>query len=71
MKKDMEMHGHNCEHCHGHRNWKKESGGIYFLGFIGALIYYLQTSTGLGNVLLGILKAIVWPAFLIHKLLGL
>lgn len=42
-------------------------GGIYFLGFLGALIYYLQTGQGF----LGFLKAIVWPVFFVMKVLGL
>ncbi|MGA2130238.1 MAG: hypothetical protein ABSG05_01315 [Candidatus Pacearchaeota archaeon] len=51
--------------------YRAAGGGAYFLGFIGALIYYLQTATGFGNVVLAILKAIVWPAFLVYHLLGL
>ncbi len=50
---------------HGHM------GSGYFLGFLGALIYFLQTSTGFGNSILAILKAIVWPALLVYHLLGL
>ncbi|MDP2628447.1 MAG: hypothetical protein Q8P15_00950 [Nanoarchaeota archaeon] len=62
------------------KRWKKEKrynscsncgGGFYFLGFIGAAIYYLQTSTGFWNGVVGILKALVWPAFVIYKLLGM
>ncbi len=46
------------------------SGGFfYFLGFIGAVIYYLSTATGFWNGVLGILKALVWPAFLVFELL--
>jgi len=45
-------------------------GGIYFFGFIGAVIYYIQNSTSFGNGILGILKAIVWPVILIYKLFG-
>lgn len=45
-------------------------GGIYFLGFIGAAVYYIQSATSFWTGVLGILKAIVWPAFLVHKLLG-
>ena len=44
------------------------SGG-YFLGFLGAAIYYISTSTGFWNGVLGFLKAIVWPAFLVFELL--
>ena len=45
-------------------------GGIYFLGFIGATIYYIQQSPTFWQGVLGVLKALVWPAFLVHKLLG-
>ena len=43
---------------------------VYGLGFIGAAIYYISTANGFWAGVLGLLKAIVWPAFLIHKLLG-
>ncbi|MBN2459838.1 hypothetical protein JXB28_06140 [Candidatus Woesearchaeota archaeon] len=46
-----------------------KGGGIYGLGFIGALVYYLSTATGFWNGVLGVLKAIVWPAFLVFELL--
>ncbi|MDP3837240.1 MAG: hypothetical protein Q8Q67_04010 [bacterium] len=42
--------------------------GIYGLAFIGALIYYIQNATSLLMGVVGFLKALVWPAFLIHKL---
>lgn len=45
-------------------------GGIYFFGFMGAVVYYIQQSTTFWQGVLGILKALVWPAFLVHKLLG-
>jgi len=43
----------------------------YFLGFIGALIFYMQQASGFWSVILGILKAIVWPVFIVMKILGL
>ena len=43
---------------------------IYGLGFIGSLIYFLQHADGFWIGVLGILKAIVWPAFVIYGLLG-
>lgn len=46
------------------------SGSIYFFGFVGAAIYYISQSTTFWTGVLGILKAIVWPAFLVYKLLG-
>ena len=44
-------------------------GGVYGLAFIGAAIYFLQHATSFWNGVLGILKAIVWPAVVIYKLL--
>jgi hypothetical protein len=44
-------------------------GGIYFLGFIGAAVYYIQESSGFWAGVLGFLKALVWPAFLVYELL--
>lgn len=43
---------------------------VYGLGFIGALIYFIQQAHTLGQGLLGLLKAIVWPAMVVYKLLG-
>lgn len=43
-------------------------GGAYFLGFLGAAIYYISSATGFWNGVLGVLKALVWPAFLIYEL---
>jgi hypothetical protein len=44
-------------------------GAVYGLGFIGALIYYLSIAATFWMGVLGILKAIVWPAFLVFELL--
>ncbi|MCX6793005.1 MAG: hypothetical protein NTY12_03180 [Candidatus Falkowbacteria bacterium] len=44
-------------------------GGVYGLAFIGAVIYYIQHSTTFLMGVVGVLKAIVWPAFLIYKFL--
>jgi len=45
-------------------------GSIYFFGFIGAAFYYIQQSHTFWEGVVGVLKAIVWPAFLTYKLLG-
>jgi hypothetical protein len=48
------------------------AGGIWLLGFIGALVYYVHTHSGtFWLVLVAIMKAVVWPAFLIYHLLML
>lgn len=52
------MKGHlNCHGC---------GGALYGLGFLGALVYYLTTATDLMGGLLGIIKALLWPAFLVY-----
>jgi hypothetical protein len=41
------------------------SGAVYGLGLIGAAIYYIGAATGFWMGVLGFLKAIVWPVFLV------
>ena len=45
-------------------------GMVYVLGVLGAAVYYIQHATGFWNGVLGILKALVWPAFVVYSLLG-
>jgi hypothetical protein len=51
--------GKENQHC------SAPSGAIYGLGFIGAAIFFIIQATGFWAGVLGILKAIVWPAFLV------
>lgn len=44
-------------------------GAVYGLGFVGAAVYYVSTATGFWMGVLGVLKAMVWPAFLVYGLL--
>jgi hypothetical protein len=47
-------------------------GGIWFLGFIGALVYYLHTHSGtFWLVVLAFMKALFWPAFVVYHVLQL
>lgn len=45
------------------------SGAVYGLGVIGAAVYYISHSTGFWMGVLGLLKALVWPAFIVFELL--
>ncbi|MFA5927239.1 MAG: hypothetical protein WCT32_04090 [Patescibacteria group bacterium] len=47
------------------------NSAVYGLGFIGALVYYISTATSFGMGVLGVLKAIVWPAILVYQALEL
>ena len=42
-------------------------GAVYGLGLIGAAIYFISTATSFWIGVLGFLKAIVWPVFLVFE----
>ena len=44
-------------------------GGFMFLAFIGASVYFVSKADGFWDGVLGVLKALVWPAFVIYKVL--
>lgn len=46
-----------------------QTNAVYGVGLIGAVIYYISTATGFWVGLLGVLKALVWPAFLVFEAL--
>lgn len=52
--------GGNCGAC---------GGGIYGLAFLGAFLYYVQHAETFWMGVLGLLKAMVWPAIFAYKLL--
>jgi hypothetical protein len=54
-KKKKEWHNHSC------------GSAFYFVGFIGAVAYYISTATGFWMGVWGVLKALVWPAFLVYQ----
>lgn len=65
QEKFMSRGHHHGRHCHGQGG----SGAIYGLGVVGALFYFLQNAATFGIVMVGIGKAIFWPAILMFKLL--
>ncbi len=48
-----------------------QGGGeaVYGLGLIGAAIYFIQNADSFWAGTLGLLKAIVWPAYVVYELL--
>ena len=44
-------------------------GCAYFIGFVGALVYYFSTATSFWGGVWGLVKALVWPAFLVFELM--
>jgi len=42
-------------------------GGIWFMGFVGTLVYFLHFHSGtFWLVLVAVFKAIFWPAYLVY-----
>lgn len=43
---------------------------VYGLGFLGALVYYIGHATTLWIGILGLFKAVFWPAVLVYEALS-
>ena len=43
------------------------AGAVYGMGFIGAVVYFIGHATGFWVGVLGLLKAIIWPALLVYQ----
>lgn len=50
------------ENVQGH-----SGNAVYGLGLIGAAIYYISNAATFGMGVIGFLKAMVWPAFLVYE----
>lgn len=61
----------NENNCCGNSNRQATAtgGAVYGLGMIGAAVYYISGATGFWIGVLGFLKALVWPAFLVYEAL--
>ena len=54
--------------CNKHYNSSHASGGaVYGIGFIGAAIYFISKAATFGAGVIGILKSIVWPGYLVYE----
>jgi len=47
------------------------SSAVYGLGVIGAAVYFIGHATTFWMGVLGFLKALVWPAFLVYQAFGI
>lgn len=43
------------------------ASAVYGLGFIGAAVWFIGQATSFGMGVVGFLKALVWPAFLVYQ----
>jgi len=48
---------------------KATTSALYFMGFIGAVIYFISQAAGFWTGVLGFLKALVWPVFIVYETL--
>jgi hypothetical protein len=69
--------GKDLKNCFS-KEWKNEchhnvgshcGGAVYGLGFVGVAIYFISTAIGFWMGVLGFLKAIIWPVFVVYGLL--
>jgi len=68
--KDEDINVKDCKNkmfCRGKNSRGGASGAIYGLGFVGAVVYFIQNSHTFMDGAIGVLKAIIWPALLIYK----
>jgi hypothetical protein len=66
MKNDMRVEGRK----RGAINQHGGAGGVWFMGFIGSLVYFLHVHSGsLKLVVIAIFKAIFWMGYLVYYLL--
>lgn len=65
------MNDENCCNDKNRNHQATASGGaVYGFGFIGAAIYFISHATTFWMGVLGFLKAIVWPAYLVYEALS-
>jgi hypothetical protein len=60
----MEKEIQKVKCCHGN---PAPQSAVYGLGFVGAAVYFIQHATTIWMGVLGVLKAVVWPAFLVYE----
>lgn len=63
MKKDDKTKWKTVNH------YNNGGGAVYCLGVIGALFYFLSQATSFMSVVMGMIKSLFWPAFLVFELL--
>jgi len=49
-----------------HQHSQHSGSAVYGLGLIGAAVYFVGSATTFWLGVLGVLKALVWPAFLVY-----
>lgn len=50
-----------------HHSGAATGGGLYCMGMIGAVIYFISQAPDFWMGVLGFLKAMIWPAILVYE----
>lgn len=66
----MNHENDSSKKCH-ERGRMRGNGAIYGMGAIGALFYFLHQATSFWAGVIGVIKALFWPAVLVYKVLDL
>lgn len=45
-------------------------GYVFFMAYIGALIFFIERNVGFWGDVLAFLQAAVWPAYVLYNVLG-
>lgn len=45
------------------------AGAVYGLGWLGAVVYYVQAATGFWAGVIGVVKSFFWPGFMVYELM--
>lgn len=45
------------------------TGFVFFMAWVGALVYFVGQVDGFWNIIVAFLKACVWPAIIMHRVL--
>jgi hypothetical protein len=71
FSKLKEMCGEKCcenkEKCCTAGKGNSCGNTVYCMGVIGAAVYFIGQATSFGAGVVGLLKAFVWPAFLVYE----
>lgn len=55
---------------HMEKHIHQGGNAVYFFGLIGAAVYFIGHATTFSAGVIGLLKALVWPAFLVYYAFG-
>lgn len=66
-----EFKGKISKHGKGHSQAAGPGGYVFFVAWIGAVIYFVNQVDGFWNIVLAVLKSFVWPGYLVYHILGL